>query len=136
VKDLTGESDVGEIRAAIEHWASSTRRGDLEGVLAGHGAEVVMFDVSPPEGGVRGIEAYASAWPPFFEWVLGGARFDIDEIHVEAGADVAFAWALLRCGTDDDLRADPDRRLRLSFGLCRGAGSWEILHEHHSFAHR
>lgn len=130
----TREDEVSEIRTAIEQWASSIRCGDLEGVLAGHGAEIVMFDVPAPEGGVRGLEEYASAWPPFFEWIQGGARFDIDEIHVEAGADVAFAWALLRCGTDDDLRADPDRRLRLSFGLRRRAGSWEI--EHHSFPHR
>ena len=27
-----------------------------------------MFDVPPPEDGVRGQEAYRDTWPPFFEW--------------------------------------------------------------------
>ena len=36
-----------------------------------------------------------------------GASFEIVELDVTAGADVAFAWALLRCGTADELRAIP-----------------------------
>ena len=126
---------VREVRAVVEQWAASVQRCDMDGVLARHGDDVVMFDVPPPEKGARGIAAYAATWPAFIRWVRSGARFELDELHVEAGADVAFAWALLRCGTDESLRSDPDRRLRLSFGLRRSTGSWEILHEHHSFSH-
>jgi len=109
---------------------------DLDGVCERHGHDIVMFDVPPPEAGARGIDAYAATWPPFFEWVRGGARFELLELHVETGTDVAFAWALVRCGTDEDLLVNPDRRLRLSVGLRRRSGSWEILHEHHSFTRR
>jgi ketosteroid isomerase-like protein len=130
VNDRDSDRDV---RRIIERWALAVQGCDLDGVLAHHGNEVVMFDVPPPETGVRGLEEYASTWPVFFEWVRSGARFEIEELHIEAGAEVAFAWALLRCGTVNDLRSDPDRRLRLSFGLRRRLGSWEILHEHHSF---
>jgi ketosteroid isomerase-like protein len=135
VSTHTLDENVAEIRTVIERWAASVQRCDIDGVLAGHGSGVVMFDVPPPENGVRGLAAYASAWPAFLEWVQSGARFEIDELHVDAGVDATFAWALLRCGTDDALRSDPDRRLRLSFGLRRRAASWAILHEHHSFAH-
>lgn len=122
-----------DVRTIIERWVMSVAGCDLDEVLAHHDDEVVMFDVPPPETGVRGLEEYASTWPAFFDWMRSGARFEIDELQVEAGTDVAFAWALLRCGTDDDLRNEPDRRLRLSFGLRRRSGAWEILHEHHSF---
>jgi len=47
--------------------------------------------------------------------------------------DVAFAHALLRCGTVDDLREDPQRRLRLTVGLRKEGERWVVAHEHHSF---
>ena len=122
------------VQAVIESWVAAVGHCDLGGVVAAHSDDVVMFDVPEPQRGVRGIDAYRSSWPPFFEWIRTGARFELDELHVEANGDVAFAWALLRCGTDDDLAAAPDRRLRLSLGLRRDVAGWRIVHEHHSFA--
>jgi ketosteroid isomerase-like protein len=87
----------------------------------------------PPDDGVRGIEAYRETWPPFFEWQRRGATFEIVSLEVTAGADVAFAHALLRCGTDEELRKDPDNRLRLTIGLRKEGGRWVVAHEHHSF---
>jgi ketosteroid isomerase-like protein len=71
-------------------------------------------------------------WPPFFEWVRGGT-FELESLSVTAGSDVAFAWALLRCGQPADLALRPDERLRLTAGLRRDGGAWTITHEHHSF---
>ncbi len=50
-----------------------------------------MFDVPPPDDGVRGIDAYRESWPAFFEWQRKGASFEIIELDVTAGDDVAFA---------------------------------------------
>jgi ketosteroid isomerase-like protein len=107
--------------------------GDLEAVLVDHAADIVMFDVPPPNDGVRGLDAYRQTWPPFFEWQQSGASFDIVSLEVTAGDDVAFAWALLRCGTVDELRQDPENRLRLTVGLRKEGGRWLVAHEHHSF---
>ena len=104
----------------------------MDGVLADHAEDIVMYDVPPPDDGVRGIEAYRATWPPFFTWQQG-ASFEIVSLDVTAGDDVAFAHALLRCGTQDELRADPDNRLRLTIGLRREGGRWVVAHEHHSF---
>jgi uncharacterized protein (TIGR02246 family) len=117
----------------IHAWVSAVREGDLEGVLSAHAEDIVMFDVPPPDNGVRGIEAYRETWPPFFGWLRSGASFDIVELDVTAGGDVAYAWALLRCGTEDEFRKDPDNRLRLTIGLRRDGGRWVVSHEHHSF---
>lgn len=129
-------SDESSIRELIEHWARAVHAGDLDGVLADHAEDIVMFDVPPPDDGLRGIEAYREAWPPFFEWQRGGAVFDLTELSVTVGADVAFAFALLRCGTPDDLAQEPDRRLRLTLGLRKQEGRWLVAHEHHSFPMR
>ena len=126
-------SEEQQIRALIEAWAIAAHGGDLDTTLADHAPDIVMFDVPPPNQGVRGIEAYRDTWPPFFEWQASGAVFQIESLEVTAGADVAFAFALLRCGTAADLARDPDQRLRLTVGLRKAAGRWIVVHEHHSF---
>ncbi len=126
-------TDEEQVRALIEGWAAAVHEGDLPAVLADHDPDIVMFDVPPPNAGVRGLDAYRDAWPPFFEWQASGAVFEIESLDVTAGTDVAFAYALLRCGTPADFAEDPERRLRLSIGLRRTDGRWTVTHEHHSF---
>jgi ketosteroid isomerase-like protein len=89
--------------------------------------------VPPPDQGVRGIEAYRATWPPFFEWQASGAVFEIESLVVTSGTEVAFAYALLRCGTPADFARDPAQRLRLTLGLRKIEGRWTVTHEHHSF---
>jgi uncharacterized protein (TIGR02246 family) len=126
--------DEQQIRTLVEDWAAAVHRGDMDAVLAGHAGDIVMFDVPPPHDGVRGIDAYRETWPGFFEWQARGASFEIVELHVTAGADVAYAHALLRCGMPEELAAHPESRLRLSLGLRKQDGRWVVAHEHHSFA--
>ena len=125
--------DDKQIRDLIHRWAAAVHTGDLDGVIAQHGDDIVMFDVPPPENGVRGLDAYRETWPPFFEWQRSGATFEIVELVVTAGEGVAFAWALLRCGTEEELRDDPEQRLRLTIGLRKYGDRWLVTHEHHSF---
>jgi uncharacterized protein (TIGR02246 family) len=125
--------DEEQIRTLIQRWAAAVHRGDLAAVLADHADDIVMFDVPPPYEGVRGIDAYRETWPPFFEWQAQGASFEIESLDVTAGADVAYAHALLRCGTPQDLAERPENRLRLTLGLRRQQGRWVVAHEHHSF---
>ena len=126
-------NDEQQIRTLIEHWAGAVHAGDLDTVLIDHSDDIVMFDVPPPDDGVRGIDAYRETWPPFFVWQARGASFEIVELDVTAGDDVAYAHALLRCGMPDELAERPERRLRLTLGLRREHGRWIVAHEHHSF---
>jgi uncharacterized protein (TIGR02246 family) len=129
------KNDEAQIRSSIERWAAAVHSGDLERVLAEHADDIVMFDVPPPENGVRGILAYKETWPPFFEWQKSGASFELVELHVEAGDTVAYAYALLICASGEERAKNPDRRLRLTIGLRKEGGRWIVQHEHHSFTH-
>jgi uncharacterized protein (TIGR02246 family) len=121
------------IRQLIEAWASAVRAKDIGGVLAHHTDDVLMFDVPPPVA-VRGISAYRETWPPFFKALTEGwGAFEIAELDVTAGETVAFATALLRCGSREELAKDDSPRLRLTIGLRKIDGTWKIAHEHHSF---
>jgi uncharacterized protein (TIGR02246 family) len=125
--------DREQIRTLIERWADAVHTGDLDTVLADHTDDIVMFDVPPPDDGVHGLAGYRATWPPFFEWQRQGASFEIVSLDVTTGADVAFAYALLKCGTPAELAEHPERRLRLTLGLRKEGGRWQVAHEHHSF---
>jgi len=123
-----------QIRDLIERWAAAVHVGDMSTVLADHAPDIVMFDVPPPQQGVRGLNAYRESWPEFFEWQASGALFEIESLDITAGTEVAFAFALLRCGTPEHFERNPEERLRLTIGLRKVDGRWTITHEHHPFA--
>jgi uncharacterized protein (TIGR02246 family) len=128
--------DEQQVRALIEGWVAAVAGSDLEGVLVDHAEDIVMFDVPPPREGVRGFAAYRDTWPGFLSWQQQGGCFELASLEVTAGADVAFAHALLRCDTEEGLARDPDTRLRLTLGLRKEHGRWVVSHEHHSFPDR
>jgi uncharacterized protein (TIGR02246 family) len=130
----TTMTDEQQIATLIERWAAAVHEGDLATVLADHAPDILMFDVPPPHQGVRGLDAYRETWPGFLAWQASGAVFEIESLDVTAGADVAFASALLRCGTPEQFEREPEQRLRLTVGLSKAGGRWAVTHEHHSFA--
>jgi len=46
-------TDEAMIRELVTGWARAVHTGDLNGVLANHDSDIVMFDVPPPFDGVR-----------------------------------------------------------------------------------
>jgi ketosteroid isomerase-like protein len=121
------------IKALLDAWADAVRRHDVPAILAHHSADMVMFDVPPPLQS-KGIAAYEATWDLMFRYHKPGAAFDIEELAVTAGRDVAFAVAIMRCGPDSSSNpADKDGFLfRLTVGLRKVDGEWRIAHEHHS----
>jgi uncharacterized protein (TIGR02246 family) len=122
-----GTDAKAEIKALIESWAAAVRRKDMDGILAHHTEDFVMFDVPPPFV-LRGLEAYRESWPQFFAASPTPPAFDIRELTIEADGNVAFAVALMRCGT----LQGGDLDFRLTIGLRKTAGRWMFVHEHHS----
>ena len=123
-----GSENEAAVRALVEAWADAVRRRDLPTVLRHHSPDILMFDVPPPFVS-RGIDAYRKTWDLFFRWAPDPAVFDIQEMTVTAGGEVAFASALMRC-VDGEKRTPLD--FRLTIGLRKIGSHWVIVHEHHS----
>ena len=81
---------------------------------------------------VRGIDAYRRTWDLFFSWTRDPVVFDIIELHVVAGDDVGFAYALMRCAGREPDGRDIELTFRLTLGAQKIAGQWTVVHEHHS----
>jgi uncharacterized protein (TIGR02246 family) len=123
--------DEAAIRNLVENWASAVRRKDLSGILRNHSPSILMFDVPPPLQS-KGITAYKRTWDLFFSWAHDPVVFNISEMNITAGNDVAFITAVMRCaGTEangDEIELD----FRLTIGLRKIDDQWTVMHEHHS----
>jgi ketosteroid isomerase-like protein len=122
---MNAGKDERTIREMLERWAQAVRDLDMDGILANHTDDVVMFDVPEPLQS-RGIGAYRATWELFFRYSSGGPdAFNIIEMDVTVGGNAAFCHGILGIGAS---------RLRLTVGLKKEGGKWLIAHEHHSYA--
>lgn len=116
-----------QIKSLIEAWANAVRRHDFSGILAHHEQDIVMFDLPPPLQS-RGMDEYKKTWDLFFTCHKPSQAFDIEELAITAGEDVAFAVVIMRCGAG----TAGGFLFRLTIGLRKIDGDWRITHEHHS----
>lgn len=125
---MNNSNEVEQIRELVENWARAVRNQDLAGVLAHHAGNIVMFDVPLPVQS-KGIKAYEATWVPFFA-AQGQGLFNLNELEITAGEDVAFCHSIVTCG----ISAEPGLSfpVRLTVGLRKIDGQWRITHEHHS----
>ena len=125
-------NDTIAIRALIVQWAEAICAQNIASILADHSPDILMFDVPPPLQ-LNGIESYKRSWEPFFAAFDGRAvTFNVMDIAVHAGGDVAFATALVYCGTADGDGDAGEPNVRLTVGLRKLGDRWTVVHEHHS----
>ena len=123
--------DETAIRALIERWATAVRDEDRAAIRADHDPAMLMFDVPPPLRS-RGLDEYMATWETFFAGVAKPVTFDLRDVTVTAGTDVAFATAIGHCVAIDPSGGREELDFRLTIGLRKIEGRWLILHEHHS----
>ena len=58
-------ADEAQIRELIETWAKSVRAKDIDGTMAHHAPDILLFDVPPPVQS-RGVDEYRKSWERFF----------------------------------------------------------------------
>src|SRR5271156_4588071 len=114
--------DEDEIRVLIERWAKAVRDEDRMGIRVDHDADILMFDVPPPFLS-RGLDAYMATWEGFFDWQAKPIEFDLQDIAVTAGQDVAFATAIGHC-CDLSSGEKVDLEFRLTIGFQKRDGRW------------
>jgi uncharacterized protein (TIGR02246 family) len=123
--------DEQQIRELIAKWAESVRARDIEGVMANHAPDVLLFDVPPPIEW-RGIDEYKRSWEQFFTWFGDAGVFEVSQLRVTASDDVAFCHGLIRCGGPQARSDKGELAVRLTVCLRKIDGQWTVTHEHHS----
>jgi PhnB protein len=124
--------DEATIRTLIDDMAKAVRAKDADGVLSHYAANTVRFDLAPPlqYAGAdavdkKGLEDWFSTW-------RGQIGYEVRDFIVTAGDDVAFCHGFVRIsGTKIDGEHN-DVWTRLTVGLRKIDGAWQVAHEHMS----
>jgi len=124
-------SDEAQIHKLIEDRVEAVRDKDLARAMASVGPEILSFDVVNPlrYSGSEALRQRAQAWFSSYQGPIG---FEVRDLSITAGHDVAFSYSLNRVvGTlTDGTRID--MWWRSTVGYRKVDGRWLTTHEHNS----
>lgn len=122
-------SDEAQVRLVLQRWAATTRKGQHDEVLANHCPDVLIYDVLAPMK-YEGAAAYRQSWDEWQPATQGEGQFELEDLSVTAGADVAFAHCFIRCGGVLPNGKMFEDLVRATFCLRKVSGSWKVAHQH------
>ena len=94
---MSTKTNEEQIRELITNWATAAKNKDIKGIMAYHVPDLIAFDVpNPPQ--FKDATSYAKHWESFFPMMTGSVIFDVQELKITAGEDVAFSTCLIHCG--------------------------------------
>jgi ketosteroid isomerase-like protein len=120
---------MSEVAEVIESWAKATRENRREDILANHSSDLVIFDVLAPMKYESAAE-YRASWDDWQPETNGEAQFDIENLTITEGVDVAFAHSFIRCGGTMPKGEKFQDLVRATFCLKKIDGLWTITHQH------
>lgn len=130
---MTTESDPAtneaEIRRLIDELASALRAHDLDAAMSVYATDVVSFDIEPPLQHVGG-QAKRKNWERVFAAYECPLNYEIRELAVTVGEDVAFAHSLNRLsGTLRNGTATTGIWVRATMCFRKLNGRWAVAHD-------
>jgi PhnB protein len=126
----TATGDEGELRRVIEDWSEALRRKDLERLWSHYASdEIRVFDLATP---LQYRSEQREALAKWFETWEGPLGFELEDLAIAAGGDVAFGHALARLRGKRTDGETTDLWYRLTLCFRRTGGRWRLVHEHAS----
>jgi uncharacterized protein (TIGR02246 family) len=120
-----------EIRNALEDWASAVRAKDIARIFAHYAPDIVAFDAIAKLQ-FKGVDAYHTHWETCMTMCDGPMIFELHEVQITAGEDLAFVHALNRCGGTGPDGKEMSGWMRMTACYRKQHGEWQIVHEHFS----
>ena len=122
-------NDEQQITDILQSWAANTRLNNKDAILVNHASDVLIYDVLPPMKH-QGAAAYRKTWDEWQPDNAGEATFDLHDLEITSGGDVAFAHAFIHCGGTTVGGKSYEDWVRATFCLRRVADGWKIAHQH------
>ncbi len=124
-------TDEAQIRRRIESWAKALRAKDLDGLMSHYARDIVVYDLAPPLQ-YEGTVAYGKNWADWLPSFQGPIGYEIRDLNITAGGDVAFCRSLNRITGARTSGEETDVWVRATAGFRKIGGTWMITHEHFS----
>jgi uncharacterized protein (TIGR02246 family) len=128
VNEENRTKDKAAIRDLIDGFVKAIRAKDINGVMSVFAPEVVSYDLGPPlQHG--GGEDFKKRWQELFEAYQGPIDYEIRDLSITAGDDVAFSHSLNRISGVLRNGEQSNRWLRWTACYRKTNGKWLIVHE-------
>ena len=121
-------TDEVNIRQRIDKLVEAIRAMSLEGVMSIYAPNIVSFDIVPPLQHV-GAEAKRKNWIDAFAMYQHPLDYEIRDLTITVGDDVAFAYSLNRISGTLKNGNRTDFWLRSTTCFRRIDGNWLIVHD-------
>lgn len=120
-----------ELRSQLEDWAHAVRAKDTDRIFAHYASDIVAFDAIA-QLQFKGTDAYRKHWDACMTMCPGPMVFELHELQITAGDDLAFVHGLSRCGGTGPDGKEMSGWMRMTTCFRKHNGEWRIAHEHFS----
>ncbi len=124
-------NEEGRIRELIGDWEKKVGAKDVDGIMSAYAPDILSFDAIS-ELQFKGAHAYRKHWETCLSYCQGEFIFEIHDLKIAAGDDLAFSHSLCRCGGSSEDGNQQDGYMRVTNCYRKINGKWLIVHEHFS----
>jgi len=121
------KNDEAGIQGLLDDWTRSIRDKNIEGVMSIYAQEVVSFDLVPPLR-YMGADEFRKAWEEVFLVYQGPIDYEIHDVNITVGDDVAFTHSLNRISGTMNTGQKTDLWVRWTACFRKINGKWLIVH--------
>lgn len=121
-------ADEALIRELIDRMVEGIRAADLDALAPIFDPDVVSFDVGAPLRHV-GVEAKLRNWTEAFQTLRHPLGYEIRDLTVDVGDDVAFAYGINRLAGTMPNGNEFGVWVRWTAGFRKIDGTWRIVHD-------
>jgi uncharacterized protein (TIGR02246 family) len=123
--------DEVQIRGLIEDKIKAIRAKDIAGATSNYAPDVLSFDVVSPLQ-YHGLDAIRKRLAEWFSTFQGSIGFEMRDLNITAGADVAFCHSLNHVSATKTDGGKLEMWWRATACYRKLDGMWLITHEHAS----
>jgi uncharacterized protein (TIGR02246 family) len=120
-----------EIRKLLDDWAKAAGTFDIDRIMQAYAPDVLAFDAIAKLQ-FKGAQVYREHWQACAAMCPGPMVFEVLDLAVEAGDDIAFGHYLVHCGPIGEDGKEDTGYMRATFCCRKRGGAWKIVHEHFS----
>jgi len=125
------KNDEAAIQGLLDDCIRSLRDKNIEGIMSIYAQEVVSFDIVPPLRYI-GADAFRKVWEEVFFVYQGPIDYEMHDLHITVGDDVAFTHSLNRISGTLNTGQKTDLWLRWTACFRKINGTWLIVHHQNS----
>jgi ketosteroid isomerase-like protein len=122
-------TDEAPIRAQIDVFANAFRVKDVDAIMSVFAPDVVSFDLVPPLA-CTGAAALRQHWEKTFAHYSGSTAYEIHDLSVTIGDEVAFTRSLNRKSGTLTTGETSEQWLRWTACFRKVGDIWLVTHEH------